>query len=382
MPVEIGIVGAGKRGLSHASEYEAIDEADVVAVADIDEASANSLAEEFEVPAVYRDYREMLTDADIDAVSVCVHNNLHRPVAVDAFETGADVFSEKPLAGTYADAKAMAKAAESAGCHLGVQNGTLFSPETRAAKRFIEDGNLGKPYYGRAIFSRRRGRPYVDGYGTPAFVSKDSAGGGPIIDIGTYVIGRMLHLLDNPDVDRVNGATFEHTDDAYAEELVGDNRTVYETRLEESGYDVEDVGVGFIQLDGGRVLSVRAAWHMFHPEESDVVVGSQGGLQMDPLEYHTTTSDYETTTSIDVDEYERRQGLIESEGGYESERDVGQFRHWIDTLTGKADDPIPSGELALESMLIMEGIYLAQQAGRELSTEEIANRSESTAIEP
>ncbi|MGA9400312.1 Gfo/Idh/MocA family protein, partial [Haladaptatus sp.] len=106
--INIGIVGAGNRGQLHAREYTTIENASLVAVADIDEESAHSLAAEYDIPSVYSDFRDMLYDADLDAVSVCVHNNLHPPVAIAAFEAGCHVFCEKPLAATYTDAKAIA----------------------------------------------------------------------------------------------------------------------------------------------------------------------------------------------------------------------------------------------------------------------------------
>ncbi|WP_436925190.1 Gfo/Idh/MocA family protein [Halosimplex amylolyticum] len=379
MTVAIGVVGAGNRGQAHADAYSEVDGADVAAVADIDEEAATALAAEHDA-SVYGDFRDMLDDADVDAVSVCVHNNLHRPVAEAAADAGAHIFTEKPVAATYADAKAMADAADAAGVEIGVQNYELFSAETTAARRLVDDGELGDPYYARGVFSRRRGRPYVDGYGTPGFVSKDSAGGGPVIDIGTYVLGQLLYLLGNAPVERVGGATFERTDDAYAEELIGENRETYATRLDESGYDVEDAGVGTAHLADGSVVELRAAWHMFLPDRPSVVAGSQGGLQLDPFEFYTTTGDYEATVSLDLDEYERRQGLIAGDG-YQTAETNDQFAHWVDTVAGEAEDPVPTGELALNSMRIMEGIYLSQEAGRELTAEEIAERSASTAVE-
>ncbi|QPV61271.1 Gfo/Idh/MocA family oxidoreductase [Halosimplex litoreum] len=380
MTVDIGIVGAGNRGVAHADSYGEVDGANVVAVADIDEEAAAELAADHGA-AVYGDFRDMLDDAGVDAVSVCVHNNLHRPVAEAAADAGAHIFTEKPMAATYTDAKAMAEAADAAGVHIGVQNYDLFDDETRAASRLVDGGELGEPYYARGVFSRRRGRPYIDGYGTPGFVSKDSAGGGPVIDIGTYVLGQLLYLLGNADVERVGGATFEKTEDAYAAEQVGENRDTYTGRLDESGYDVEDSGVGMAHLADGSVLELRAAWHMYLPDRPSVVAGSQGGLQLDPFEFYTTTGDYEATVSLDLDEYERRQGLIAGDG-YETEDTGDQFAHWIDTIEGDVDgEPIPTGDLALNSMRIMEGIYLSQEAGRELTAEEIAERSESTAVE-
>ncbi|WP_158854701.1 Gfo/Idh/MocA family protein [Halorhabdus sp. CUG00001] len=381
MTIDIGIVGAGDRGHTHAGGYAAIDAASVVAVADVDREAATELAEAFDVPAVYESVRAMLADADLDAVSVCVHNNLHRPVVEAAAEAGVDAFCEKPLAGTYADAKAMVEAAEGAGIEVGVQNDDLFSPETRAAKTLIEGDDLGDPYYARGVVSRRRGRPFVDGYGTPAFVSKESAGGGPVIDIGTYVLGQLLYLLGNARVQRVGGATFEHTDATYDAALVGENRDTYADRLASSGYDVEDVGLGWAHLADGSVLELRAAWHMFLPDRPSVVAGTQGGLQLDPFEFYTTTEDYEATVSIDLEEYETRQALLESESGYDFERDVGQFRHWIETIDGRAENPIDTAGLALNAMRIMDGIYLSAAAGRELTSEEIAQRSGSTAAD-
>lgn len=381
MGVEIGIVGAGNRGRFHADAYSSIDGADVVAVADVDEAAATELAEEYDVPATYGDFRDMLDDADLDAVSVCVHNNLHRPVTERAAAAGCHVFCEKPMAATYEDARAMADAAEAAGVRVGVQNHRLFADETRAARRLVDAGELGEPYYGRGVYSRRRGRPYVDGYGTPDFVSKAAAGGGPVIDIGTYVVGQVLYLLGNAAVERVTGSTFEFTDDAYASALVGDNHATYADRLAASGHDVEDVGVGTAHLADGSVFELRAAWHMFLPDAPDVVAGSQGGVKLDPFEFYTTTSDYEATVDLDVEEYERRQGLLESESGYGDGRDTDQFTHWVETLDGRADDPIPTGDLALNSMRVMEGIYLSDAEDRELTADEIADLSESTAVE-
>jgi len=382
--LRVGVVGAGARGHAHAEQFGEIDGVEVVAVADIDEEAAAELAAEYDLGATYADYREMLAEESPDVVGVCVHNNLHAPVSIDAAEAGAQVFCEKPMAGSYADAKAMADAADANGSHLGVQNNLLLDSDTRAARTLVEDGKLGEVTYARAVRSRRRGRPYVDGYGTPSFVNSATAGGGPVYDIGTYAIGRMLHLLGAPSVERVSGQTFSYTDDAYDESMVGDEVDTYRDRIDEAGYDVEDAGTGLARLSNGAVLSVRAAWHVFLSGESDALAGSRGGVEFDPFEFRTTMDDYEATVSMDVDEYERRHGLLASETGYDagSGASENQFEHFIRTVRDEAADPIPTGRIGLESMLVMEGIYLSHEAGRELSAAEIAERSESNALEP
>lgn len=379
--ITIGIIGAGNRGQLHAQHYGEIPGVEVKAVADIDEEAARDLAADASIDDVYTDYAELLADDRINAVSICVHNNLHAPVAVASFEAGKHVFCEKPMAGSYADAKRMADAADEAGKRLAVQNNRLFSPEMTAAKRLIDNGRLGEVSFARTVRARRRGRPYIDGYGTPSFVQKATASGGPVYDIGTYEIGRMLYLLGNPDIKRVTGHTFENTNDLYTEEFVGDNLSTYSERLTETDYDVEDAGTGIATLAGDRVLEVCAAWHMYRPDEQDVVTGSTGGIAFDPFEFRTTMDDYEATVSLDLDEYERRQALLDSETGYDADRRTDQFAHWIRTLRGTVT-PIPTGEIALNSMLLMEGIYLSAEHDREFTAEEIADYSESVAIEP
>ena len=83
---------------------------------------------------------------------------------------------------TYNDAKAMYDTAQRTGNKLHIQLGTIYSPEARAARKIIDDGHLGDIYFARTIHYRRRGRPYVDGYGTPAFVNTGTSGGGAMLD--------------------------------------------------------------------------------------------------------------------------------------------------------------------------------------------------------
>ncbi|WP_018256755.1 Gfo/Idh/MocA family protein [Halomicrobium katesii] len=378
--VTIGIIGAGNRGEEHVRKYRAVDGATVKAIADIDTDAAGELADEFGIPDVYEEFEAMLDDPEIDVVNVCVHNNLHEPMAVAAFEADKHVFCEKPLAGSYTDAKNIVDAAEAADKLLAVQNVELLTPETQAARTFVESGDLGEVAFARSVYSRRRGRPYVDGYGTPAFVSKESAGGGPVFDIGTYEIGRNLYLLGNPAVERVNGQTFDYTDDSLGEELTGDNAELYRERLEESGHDVEDAGTGAARLADGSRLEVRAAWHAYQPDERGVVVGSQGGIAFDPVELLTTMNDYETTVEIDVDGFETRHGLIRGESGYEVDERPNQYDHFVAAVRGEVDQ-IRTDEIALNSMLVMEGIYLSAERGREVSAEEIAEASVSRSVD-
>jgi predicted dehydrogenase len=97
--IRIGIIGVGQIGKRHIIRYRDIVGAEIVAVADIDEAEARRVAAEQGIEHVYRDYHQLLAREDIDAVDVCLHNNLHMTATVAALDAGKHVFCEKPMAG-------------------------------------------------------------------------------------------------------------------------------------------------------------------------------------------------------------------------------------------------------------------------------------------
>src|SRR3954454_2638429 len=242
-PIRVGIIGCGQIAQLHLTQYSKMAREDVcvVAAADINEACARVSAEKFGVPNVYTDFREMLKRDDLDAVDVCLHNNFHRPATEAALRAGKHVYCEKPMAGSYADAAAMLETAKQTGKKLSIQLSTLYANETRAAKELISAGELGELYFARSTGWRRRGRPFVDGYGTPTFVQKRNSAGGALYDMGVYHIAQMLYLLGNPAVTRVSGKTYQKT-------------SMDEKRRSTSGYDVEELGMGLVRFANDTTL--------------------------------------------------------------------------------------------------------------------------------
>ena len=287
-PIRIGLIGAGQRGQQHLEDYQHISGAEIVAIADINEALAQRVAARFKIPDVYTDYQDLLQRDDLEAVDVCLHNNLHRPVAVTAMEAGKHVYCEKPMAGSYADAKIMYDTAHALGRKLYIQLFTLFKPETRAAKLLIDEGYLGELYHARSTGFRRRGRPYVDGYGTPTFVQKRHAAGGALYDMGVYHIARMLYLLGNPSVTRITGKTYQKT-------------SMDSARQTSSGYDVEELGLGFVHFTNDVTLDIIEAWAI-HLDgfEGSSIVGTLGGVRLQPFGYYHNLGDLEMNSTADV----------------------------------------------------------------------------------
>ena len=136
--IKLGIIGVGQIGKVHIKRYQDVPGAEIVAVADINEAEAQRVAEKYNIPTVYTDFRQLLARDDIDAVDVALHNNLHMPVTVEALEAGKHVFCKKPMAGAYIDAEKMLQTAHDQNRKLSIQLNSLFENETKAAKGLIQ----------------------------------------------------------------------------------------------------------------------------------------------------------------------------------------------------------------------------------------------------
>jgi len=99
-PVRLGVVGVGDMGGYHTLGFTTLEEAHVVAIADINESRMDELLAEipeYEI-ARYTDYRELLQRDDIEAVVVALPQYLHREVTLAALDAGLDIFLEKPMA--------------------------------------------------------------------------------------------------------------------------------------------------------------------------------------------------------------------------------------------------------------------------------------------
>ena len=358
----IGIIGVGQIGKGHVRTYMDMPHMEIAAIADIDEGEARRVAAEYGIAHVYTDFRELLARDDIEAVDVCLHNNYHMPATVAALEAGKHVFCEKPMAGAYIDAERMLTTARECGLMLSIQNREYFTNETKAAKALIDGGHLGRVYHARSTGHRRRGRPFVDGYGSPFFVKQETASGGALYDMGVYHISTVLHLLGNPDVLRISGKTYQ--------EMAMDP-----ARRERSGYNVEELGLGFVRLADDVTLDIIEAWaiHM-NAFDGSFVVGSEGGVRLDPFGYFHSVGDLDFDSTANLAGFDRRLHGVREQGDVYD----GEQQHWIAAVEGRVE-LLPTAEIALNCMLISEGIYLSDQLGREVSAEEVRAASVPTA---
>ncbi|GLY94989.1 Gfo/Idh/MocA family oxidoreductase [Actinoplanes sp. NBRC 103695] len=145
--IGVAVIGAGMVGRAHASAYRNAASlydlggpvARLVTIADVHEPFATDAARRFGYEKTETDWRRVIDDPEVHAVSVAVANNLHREITEAALQNGKHVLCEKPLAPTIADAEAMVKAAASSERVNAVGFTFRRSPAVNAIKAQVEE---------------------------------------------------------------------------------------------------------------------------------------------------------------------------------------------------------------------------------------------------
>ena len=134
----------------------------------------------------------------------------------------------------------------------------------------MDDGGLGEIYHAKSRWLRRSGIP---GRGRKWFVSKELAGGGPLIDLGVHMLDMALYLMGEPEVEAVSAATYDRLGQRFVTEIYGEDAT----------YEVEDFATSLIRVAGGRTLELEASWATYR-EDGDlmnvVLFGERGGAEL------------------------------------------------------------------------------------------------------
>jgi UDP-N-acetylglucosamine 3-dehydrogenase len=124
--------------------YRWIDEIDVVAAADIRQDNLDLFCDEHSIPNRFTDYRRMLKEVELDAVTITTWPGLHAEMTVAAAQAGVRwVHCEKPMATTFGDAKAMVRACDEAHCLFTINHEYRYGRLFPVAKRLLDHGFVG-----------------------------------------------------------------------------------------------------------------------------------------------------------------------------------------------------------------------------------------------
>lgn len=141
--IGVGIIGAGFAGTIHVDALRRLGFVDLIAIADLNQELAEKKAHDLFIPKVYKDYRKLISDPNIQVVHNCTPTNLHFQINTEIIESGKHIFSEKPLGMTAQEAYRMLELVKKYPVAHGVNFNYRMYPLVQDMKQKIQEGELG-----------------------------------------------------------------------------------------------------------------------------------------------------------------------------------------------------------------------------------------------
>jgi predicted dehydrogenase len=192
--LRVGVIGTGSFAREcHVPGIQSHPQAVVAAVCGRRIEAANRLADEFGVPCVVSDFRELCADPGIDAVTIATANEAHYEQALEALRHGKHVFCEKPLAMSSAQAREMTDAADASGCVHFVGFTFRYNQGIAELRRRIRSGDLGTPYLARIQYDRWDG--LLNDQSATWCDPRRPADSGVLMDVGSHLFDIIRHVI-------------------------------------------------------------------------------------------------------------------------------------------------------------------------------------------
>ncbi len=346
--IKVAVIGCGI-GIEHLECYHALKpQVEITVICDLVEERAKTQAARFGVETTCTDYRDVLADPNVHAVSVCVPNDLHAEISVAALAAGKHVLCEKPMTDTLAHAEEIVAAAEKSDKQFMMAMNNRFSGETQLLKALIDEGRLGEIYFAKTGWTRRSGIPGLGGW----FTTKERSGGGPLLDIGVHALDRTVYLMGNPAPVSASGCTYAKFGPR------GKGGSSYGIKPDPNtpvAFNVEDLAAGLVKFDNGATLFLEASWASYTETDNfyTSLLGTEGGADIPgfgKLKVYTDMGGAPADIHPQVPNVSGRQG------------EINHFTQCI------AEDkaPISTAQQGLHMLQILDALYRSAETGREV----------------
>ncbi|WP_019423303.1 Gfo/Idh/MocA family protein [Paenibacillus sp. OSY-SE] len=346
----VAIIGCGTIANSaHIPAYLANPEAEIKYFCDIRKERAEKAVDQYGCGEAIEDYRIILEDPEVEAVSICTPNNCHALIAIECMRAGKHVLCEKPAARTYEEALEMQKVQHETGKTLNIGVVNRFNTGVNIIKKMIEDGELGDLYHVYVSFRSHRSIPGLGG----DFTNKAVAGGGALIDWGVHFLDIVMYCAGDPDPKTVTGQTYsklgkDMKDYSYINMWAGPPNY-------EGTYDVDDFVTAMIRT-AGPSITVNGAWAQNIGVDEMYIdfLGDKAGIR---LQY-----------GADFTIYSAKHGaLLESKPKFTK---TDQFQNEIDSFLScvKSGEKLPSHiDTVILTAKIIQAIYQSSEQRTEIS---------------
>ena len=358
--LRIGFIGTGGIANSHMKAYKQFDDVEIVAGADLIEGKAADFFAKYDLPNVkcYTDYKQMIAENELDAVSICTYNREHAVPAMYAMQHGLHVLLEKPMTVTLDEAVELCRVEKETGKILSIGFQPRFDPNMQEIGRIVRSGVLGKIYYIQTGGGRRKGIP-AQGEKT-TFIRNETAGIGALGDIGCYSLDMVLNALGYPKPITITG---------YKSAYFGTNPNYYYDHPENAAvFGVDDFAAAFIRLEDDIILDFRISWamHMDTPGDT-IIMGTKGSLRIPSTDCWNGTVGGPMTiyTEVAGQQTQYQIPILKLTGLGRVERKVRSF---LDAILTGGTAPVPTSQILINQAII-DGIAKSAELGREIKVE-------------
>lgn len=275
--IKVAVIGCGNiANASHIPAYLKHSEVEIKYFCDIIPERAEKCVEKYGCGIAVADYHDFLNDPEIDAVSVCTHNDFHSIITIDFLRAGKHVMCEKPAARILSEALEMQKVAHETGKILNIGVVNRFNTYVMKIRELIENGELGEVYHVYASFRKHRSIPGIGG----DFTTKAKSGGGALIDWGVHFIDLILYCCGDPKPVSASGEAFCKLGKDI-KNYVYTGMWAAETADMNGTYDVDDSVVGLVRTTGP-VISFNGAWAQNIGEDEMFIdfMGDKAGIRL------------------------------------------------------------------------------------------------------
>ena len=358
-PLRFGIIGCGGVGPTHAGALLRIDDAEIVAAADLIVDRAKELAGQIGIAKVYRSDVELLADPNIDVVCICTPSGDHAAHAVRAMQAGKHVVVEKPMEITLDACDRMIDVQRATGKKLTVIHQHRFDPATGVVKDAIDKGKLGRIILADAQVKWFRKQHYYDV--APWRGTWAGDGGGALMNQGIHTVDLLQWLTGGIE------SVFAHTATAGHQ------------------IETEDIAVAALKFNCGAIGTFTASTAAFpgHPARIDIY-GTEGSATIEGDRLKEMT--FKNGQSVRADEA-AHDAISVAQGGTASVKNEAARRAFLsDKKAGWGDahraqlldlirairedsEPLVNGPAARKSVGIVLSIYESARTRQPVNVE-------------
>ena len=261
----IGIIGCGKISqVRHIPEYAQNPDARLAGFFDLNKERAQELAVRYGGKA-FDSYEELLADREIDAVSVCVANNVHAEITVAALKAGKHVLCEKPMAMNLKECEDMVRASKETGRFLMIGHNQRLAKAHAEARKLIESGLIGDIITFKTNFAHSGPETWsIDPGRNVWFFDKKKAVMGAMADLGIHKTDLIQYLTGS----RVA-------------EVIGYLGTLEKREASGSLIGVDDNAICIYKMENGCIGTMTASWTCYGAEDnSTILYGTKGVMKI------------------------------------------------------------------------------------------------------